>query len=82
MTRCSPILFDTSSVPNTDLSGCNFSESDFSGSLFQNTNLTSANLTKCTGYKIDPQKNRIKNAKFSLPEAMELLEAFEIQLDV
>ena len=63
---------------NTDFSETDLSRSDFSGSLFHNTNLFKANLTDCINYNIDPLRNNIKKAKFSLPEALTLLNAFEI----
>jgi fluoroquinolone resistance protein len=52
----------------------------FSGSLFDNTNLFKANLKNCINYNINPLNNNIKKAKFSLPEALTLLDAFEIQI--
>ncbi len=65
---------------NTDLSETNLFESNFSGSLFHNTNLMGANLINCANYNIDPLKNNIKKAKFSLPEALSLLNFFEITI--
>ena len=65
---------------NTNLSGSNLSESNFSGSLFHNTNLFKVNLIKSINYNINPLKNNIKEADFSLPEAMTLLNAFQITI--
>jgi fluoroquinolone resistance protein len=64
----------------TDLTGANLSGCDLSGSRFERTNLTGADLTRATGYVIAAPRNTIKGARFSLPEAMSLLYALDIEL--
>lgn len=54
---------------------------DLSESLFINTDLTEADLRGARNYLIDPAQNQITQAKFSLPEAMGLLYAMEIDLN-
>ena len=63
-----------------DLSHANFSGSDLSESLFIHTNLSEADFSHARNYVIDPGHNNLKNAKFSLPEAMSLLYNMDIIL--
>ena len=63
-----------------DLSQVDFGETDFSESLFRGTNLTEADLSRARNYSINPGQNLVKQAKFSLPEAMSLLYSMEIVL--
>lgn len=64
-----------------DLSKANFEGTDLSRSLFNNTNLTKADLRQARNYQIDPGMNILKQAKFSLPEAMGLLYSMDIVID-
>lgn len=64
----------------TELVGADLSETDFSNSLFGKTNFTSADLRGASNYHIDPGKNLLARAKFSLPEAMTLLFSMDIEL--
>ncbi len=57
-----------------------FTGTDFSGSIFNGTNLTKANFSGATNYAIDIRANTVKQAKFSLPEAVSLLRSLEITL--
>lgn len=63
-----------------DLSQADFAGTDLSESLFSNTNLTEADLSRARNYHIDPEQNALKQAKFSLPEAMSLLYSLDIVL--
>jgi fluoroquinolone resistance protein len=64
----------------TDLSQSDFSGTDLSDSLFVNTDLTAADLSRARNYQIAPGQNIIKQAKFSLPDAMSLLYNLDIDL--
>ena len=64
-----------------DLQGVDCRDSDFSGSTFSNTNLTKADFRGARGYGIDARTNRLKGAKFSLPDALGLLEALEVKVE-
>jgi uncharacterized protein YjbI with pentapeptide repeats len=66
---------------NANLTKANLSETDFLGSRFSNTNLSQADLTHAVHYAIDPMTNRLKKAKFSLPEVLSLLAAFDIDIE-
>lgn len=63
-----------------DLTEADLSQTDFSESLFGDTNLTGADLSNAVHYAIDPGNNRIRKAKFSMPEAISLLYCMDIQL--
>lgn len=64
----------------TLLSGADFSDVELTGTTFHNCDLCKADFSKAIRYVIDPQTNKIKKAKFSLPEALGLLRAFDITL--
>ena len=64
-----------------DLTSADFSQSDFQGTLFNNCNLSKADFRSSRNYQIDPRTNKVKAAKFSLPEAIGLLLGFGIILD-
>lgn len=51
---------------------------DFAKSRFAGTNLSEADFRGAVRYAIDPTANRVKQAKFSLPEATSLLAGFGI----
>ena len=65
---------------STDLSEANFTDSDLSGTTFHQCNLSKADFRNAINYMIDLQTNTIKKAKFSLPEAVNLLRFFDIDL--
>ncbi|MHB8628459.1 MAG: pentapeptide repeat-containing protein [Aggregatilineales bacterium] len=75
MTKCTAHDVDFSEA---DLTQAVCTETDFADSRFLNTNLTEADFTRALGYAISPLANRIKKAKFSIPQALSLLAAFEI----
>jgi len=64
-----------------DLQGADFSGSDLRDSIFQNTNLSGASFINAINYSINPNENIIKKAKFSFPEAMSLLDKFDIIIE-
>lgn len=64
-----------------DLTSEIFTETDFEQSLFMHTNLFASDFTEAINYIINPLENNIKKAKFSLPDAMNLLIAFEIDIN-
>lgn len=64
----------------SNCSEAEFTHTDFAGSFFGQTNLTKANFTDAINYTIDAFNNEIKKAKFSLPEAICLLDSLDIEL--
>lgn len=65
----------------TDLTEGNFKGTDFEKSRFFKTNLTKANFTKAKNYLIDARYNTLKKTKFSLPEALSLLNSLDIIIE-
>jgi len=65
---------------NTELNGANFSDVDLSGTIFHNCDLSKADFSEASGYDIDPRVNKVKKAKFSLPEAVRLLRGFDVTI--
>ncbi|MEN8126330.1 MAG: pentapeptide repeat-containing protein [Planctomycetota bacterium] len=63
-----------------DLTKAELACTDFSKSQFFETNLTSADFSYARNYSIDIYQNKITKAKFSLPEALSLLDAVDIEL--
>jgi fluoroquinolone resistance protein len=63
-----------------DLSQADFAGTDLSDSMFVNTDLTEADLSRARNYHIDPSQNVLRQARFSLPEAMSLLYSLDIVL--
>jgi fluoroquinolone resistance protein len=69
-----------------DFADANLSEvdcrgTDFTAARFSNTNLMKADLRGATNYSIRPEDNKLKKAKFSLPEATLLLYGLDIVLE-
>jgi uncharacterized protein YjbI with pentapeptide repeats len=62
----------------SDLRDAVFKDCDLSGSIFDNTDLQKADFRTSFNYSIDPDRNRIKKAKFSLPAVVGLLNKYDI----
>jgi len=62
----------------SDLSGSSFDGCDLSGAVFSGTNLEKSDFRSARNYNIDPVRNRIRKAQFSMPEAVGLLRGFDI----
>jgi len=75
MTGCTAHNVD---FAQTDLLQAKCVETDFTDSRFHNTNLTEADFSRAVGYVISPVTNKVRGAKFSLPDVLSLLAAFEI----
>jgi uncharacterized protein YjbI with pentapeptide repeats len=65
-----------------DLSTAVFEACDLQRSIFAGTNLEKADLRTSYNYSIDPERNRLKKAKFSLPGVIGLLDKHDIQIDL
>jgi len=63
-----------------DLSEADFSGTNLEGTLFASTNLSGADLSRARNYRIAPAENRLRGAKFSMPEATSLLYCMEIEI--
>ncbi len=65
----------------TNFSEANLGATDFASARFASTNLIKADFRQARNYSIRPDSNKIKNAKFSLPEATLLLYGLDIILE-
>lgn len=63
-----------------DLTEANFSESDLEDAVFLRTQLAKADFTDARNYSIDPLANKIRGARFRLPEAVSLLTALGVRI--
>jgi fluoroquinolone resistance protein len=64
-----------------DLTEAVCTRTDFTGSKFHHTNLTKADFRHATAYTINPATNTVTKARFSLPEAVSLLNGFDIVIE-
>lgn len=58
-----------------------FTNSDLSGALFADTELTKADFSVARNYTINACRNKLTQAKFSMPEATALLYALDIRIE-
>ncbi|MBN1368333.1 MAG: pentapeptide repeat-containing protein [Dehalococcoidales bacterium] len=65
----------------TDLSKGDFKNTDFEKSRFFKTNLTGADFKGAKNYFIDVKNNALKKTRFSLPEALVLLDSLDIIIE-
>ncbi len=63
-----------------DLSGSVFNNCDLSKTVFDKTVLQKVDFRTAYNYSINPAKNDIKKAKFSLPEIVGLLDNYDIEI--
>ncbi len=66
---------------HTNLSEANFSGSDLRGTTFHNSNLSKAHFVGAINYSINPLTNTLKNARFSQPEVLALLNHLGIVIE-
>lgn len=78
MQRCSAKEVDLSEA---DLRGAICRGTNFAGAKFHATNLERADLREASSYTIDPRANRVKAARFSLPEAVALLQGLDVVIE-
>lgn len=65
---------------NTNLYEASFQGSDLSGATFEHCDLRKCNFVDAKNYTISPIINKLEDAKFSLPEALGLLQGLGIKL--
>ena len=58
----------------------NFSGSDLEQSIFEDTDLRGVDFSNAKNYSINPLTNKIKNAEFTMPEAIHLLDALDVKI--
>ncbi len=64
----------------TFLAGVSFEGSNFKNTLFHNANLVGASFCNVSGYSIDPLVNNVRKAKFTVPDVLNLLSGFNIEI--
>lgn len=72
-------LKEVSFVGST-LTGSSFEDSILEGTIFNNTQLASVDFTKASNYKIDPEYNPMRKAKFSALGIVGLLDKYDIKI--
>lgn len=65
----------------TDLRSANFSQCDLEETLFRQCTLEGADFRRAKNYHINVTANAIKGAKFSYPDALDLLSALDIAIE-
>ena len=78
--------FINTTLRNTDFTNCRLKNVDFSGSRFQSAGILGCNLEgsdfrSASGYSIDPSANKLKGARFSLPEAASFLKYIGVTVE-
>lgn len=78
-------LFSNASLKGVNFSNADLSSSDFAGSdladaVFDETKLDGADCSSARNYRIDPQFNSLKKAKFSLDGLHGLLDKYQIDI--
>lgn len=68
--------FAEANLSNSTLTKC-----DLLNANFDYTNLEKADLRNATHYSIDPEINKLKGAKFSLPEVVGLLDKYGLRIE-
>ncbi|PPK87595.1 uncharacterized protein YjbI with pentapeptide repeats [Neolewinella xylanilytica] len=83
LTRCGFTGCDLTEADFTqaDLTGITLVDCDLARATFDNTDLRKADLRDSRHYRIDPTQNRVRGARFSLPEAVGLLQTFGVKIN-
>lgn len=64
-----------------DLTSAFFANTNLEGAIFDETILAAANFTTAYNYKIDPENNPMRKAKFSIAGIPGLLEKYDIKIE-
>jgi Uncharacterized low-complexity proteins len=76
--RCHAIETD---FAEADLRDAVFRRTDLSGARFHNSNLERADFRDALNYTIDPRANKMRGARFNLPEAVALLRGLDVVVE-
>ena len=85
-TKLPKTTFDKCSLRDTDFSEVNltdsvFSECDLSGVVFYNTILDKVDFRTAKNFSIDPELNKLKNARFSGFNLEGLLQKYKLKIE-
>ena len=77
--------FNTCALQQVDfteahLTNSQFNDCDFKAAIFERTILEKSDFRTSYNYVIDPEVNKIKKAKFSIPEVLGLLRKYNIEV--
>lgn len=73
--------FSNSTFEECTMKECNFENSRLENTEYYNCDLRKADFRDATGYQIDILSCKLKGAKFSFPEAIQLLKVLEIKVE-
>ncbi len=78
--------FSSNSIQESAFDECNLRESNFKGCQLERTHYTNCDMRKAdfretSGYQIDLKSNNLENARFSFPQAINLLNCLGIKID-
>lgn len=84
--KLSKFDFTGCSILESTFSGCDLSGANFNGCALDNTEFyhcdaTGADFRDTSGYRIDIMSNKLKNARFSYPDAINLLSGLGIKIE-
>ena len=68
-------------LAEADLSNAVFDNCDLKGTMFDNTIIEHADFRTAYNYSIDPAKNKIKKAKFSMAGLIGLMDKYDIVIE-
>ena len=74
-------LLHETDFTESDFTGTVFNDCDFSLAVFNHANLEKTDFRTSYNYSINPENNRIKKAKFSLPAVTGLLDTYDIEIE-
>ncbi|MCL9683655.1 pentapeptide repeat-containing protein [Legionella maioricensis] len=80
------IIIEECKAHDVDFRGCDLSNgifilTDFQNSLFMHSKLYAANFMEAINYNINPKENDIRKGKYSMPDVINLLHHFEIEIE-
>ncbi len=78
--------FDNCQLQEVDFTETELTEStvrhcDLRNAIFEQSNLEKADFRDSVNYSIDPEINRVKGAKFSIPDVIGLLDKYQLDID-
>ena len=80
-TRFVGCTLEETDFADADLSGAVFEDCRLAGAVFQNTQLTGADFTTATGFILDPERNQLRNARFTLHGLLGVVAKYELVVD-
>jgi len=84
-TKIKKSLFIDSKLHETDFSQCDLTESafinyDLTNAIFDNSILLKTDFRSSVNYRIDPERNKVKKAKFSVEGLKGLLQKYDLEI--